>query len=123
MQIQDLHKESPARFQQSVGPRFWINGFLAMISFLFFGALPVLAFGFSFRELNDHDYKMVATVVVSTIAIIFLGCGKVAAKMTDLSYRRTLTTLISTGIVAAVAGFYTGEYISKLLEKYGILDE
>jgi hypothetical protein len=47
----------------------------------------------------------------------------VAAKMTELSYRRTVTTLIMTGVVAAVAGFYTGEYISKQLEKYGILDE
>jgi hypothetical protein len=66
---------------------------------------------------------MAATVLVSIIAIVFLGCGKVAAKMTELSYRRTVTTLIMTGVVAAVAGFYTGEYISKQLEKYGILDE
>jgi len=93
-----------------------------MLSFLFFGALPVLTFAFSFRELDDHDYKMAATVLASTIAVTFLGCGKVAAKMTELSYRRTLTTLITTGIVASVAAFYTGEYISKLLSKFGILD-
>ena len=94
-----------------------------MISFLFFGLLPVLTFGFSFRQLNDHDYKMAATVLASVVAVVFLGCGKVAAKMTELSYARTLITLVSTGIVAAVAAFYTGGYISKLLAKYGILDE
>jgi hypothetical protein len=121
--IQDMRKENPARFHETVGPRFWINGPLAMLSFLVFGALPVLVFAFSFRELNDHDYKMAATVLASTIAVIFLGCGKVAAKMTTLSYWRTLSTLIVTGIVAAVAGFYTGEYINKMLQKYGILDE
>lgn len=118
-----MRKENPARFHETVGPRFWLNGPLAMLSFLVFGALPVLVFAFSFRELDDYDYKMAATVLASTIAVLFLGCGKVAAKMTTLSYWRTLSTLITTGIVAAVAGFYTGEYINKMLQKYGILEE
>lgn len=66
---------------------------------------------------------MAVTVIVSTIAIALLGCGKVAAKMTVLSYQRTVSTLIVTGVVAAVSCFYAGEYISHLLQKYGILDE
>lgn len=122
-QIQELHKDSPSRFRESVGPSFWANGFLAIVSFLIFGALPPFVFGFTFRESNDHDYKMGATVVASVIAITLLGCGKVASKMTELSYRRTISTLILTGVAAAVAGFYTGEYISKLLEKYGIFSD
>lgn len=123
LQIQDLHNESPTRFRESVGPSFWVNGFLAIVSFLIFGALPPLMFGFTFRESNDHDYKMGATVIVSVIAVTLLGCGKVASKMTELSYKRTISTLILTGVAAAVAGFYTGEYISKLLDKYGIFSD
>ena len=80
-------------------------------------------FGLTFRESNDHDYKMGATVVASVIAVTLLGCGKVWSKMTEMSYKRTVSTLIVTGVAAAVAGFYTGQYISKLLEKYGIFSD
>nr|PNR28953.1 hypothetical protein PHYPA_027645 [Physcomitrium patens] len=120
--IQDLHSVSRTRFRESVGPRFWVNGPLAMLSFLVFGPLPALAFGLSFRQSNGHDYKMAVTVVVSTVALALLGFGKVASKMTKLSYTRTVSTLIITGVVAAVVGFYSGYYISKLLESFGTFD-
>ena len=119
LQIVDLHRDQPTLFKMSVGQRFWLNSLLAILSFVVFGSLPPLTYGFSFRQSNDYDYKMEATVAVSVIAIVLLGCGKVAAKMTQQSYIRTLSTLLFTGVAASVAGFYTGDYVSKLLEKFG----
>ncbi|CAM6019688.1 unnamed protein product [Sphagnum balticum] len=115
----ELHKESPMRFRETVGQSFLLNGCLAFLSFLVFGSLPTLTFGFSFRQSNNHDYKMLATVVVSVISVVLLGCAKVFAKVTQQSYFATLSALIMTGVVAAVAGFYTGEYFSKLLAQFG----
>jgi hypothetical protein len=117
--IIELHKESPMRFKETVGQSFLLNGCLAFLSFLVFGSLPTLTFGFSFRQSNNHDYKMLATVVVSVISVVLLGCAKVFAKVTQQSYFATLSALIMTGVVAAVAGFYTGEYFSKLLAQFG----
>jgi lysylphosphatidylglycerol synthetase-like protein (DUF2156 family) len=119
LQIIELHKESPMRFKETVGQSFLLNGCLAFLSFLVFGSLPTLTFGFSFRQSNNHDYKMLATVVVSVISVVLLGCAKVFAKVTQQSYFATLSALIMTGVVAAVAGFYTGEYFSKLLAQFG----
>ncbi|CAK9858926.1 unnamed protein product [Sphagnum jensenii] len=115
----ELHKESPRQFTETVGQSFLLNGCLAFLSFLVFGSLPTLTFGFSFRQSNNHDYKMLATVVVSVISVMLLGCAKVFAKVTQRSYFATLSALIMTGVVAAVAGFYTGEYFSKLLAQFG----
>jgi hypothetical protein len=115
----ELHKENPVQFKETVGQSFLLNGCLAFFSFLVFGSLPTLTFGFSFRQSNNHDYKMVATVVVSVISVMLLGCAKVFAKVTQRSYFATLSALIMTGVVAAVAGFYTGEYFSKLLAQFG----
>ncbi|CAN5953579.1 unnamed protein product [Sphagnum jensenii] len=76
----ELHEENPAQFKQTVGQSFLLNGCLAFLSFLVFGSLPTLTFGFSFRQSNNHDYKMLATVVVSVISVMLLGCAKVFAK-------------------------------------------
>ncbi len=113
--LQVIDKE----FRETVGQSFLLNGCVAFLSFLVFGSLPMLTFGFSFRRSNNHEYKMLATIGVSVIAVVLLGCAKVYAKVTQQSYFATLSALIITGVVAAVAGFYTGELFSKLLALFG----
>jgi hypothetical protein len=117
--ISFLHKVIDKEFRETVGQSFLLNGCVAFLSFLVFGSLPMLTFGFSFRRSNNHEYKMLATIGVSVIAVVLLGCAKVYAKVTQQSYFATLSALIITGVVAAVAGFYTGELFSKLLALFG----
>lgn len=115
--ILDLDHHHPDRFMETVGQRFWFNGFVAIVSYLIFGSLPPIIYAFSFRKSDDRLHKFIATSAVSLVCIILLALGK--ARVRRQSYIRTVIVYIVTGFCSAVAGFFAGEYIKKLLEKWG----
>lgn len=113
--ILDLDHHHPDQFIETVGQRFWFNGFVAIVSYLIFGSLPPITYAFSFRKSDDRLHKFIATSAVSLVCIILLALGK--ARVRRQSYVRTVIVYIVTGFCSAVAGFFAGEYIKKLLEK------
>lgn len=115
--ILDLDHHHPDQFIETVGQRFWFNGFVAIVSYLIFGSLPPITYAFSFRKSDDRLHKFIATSAVSLVCIILLALGK--ARVRRQSYIRTVIFYIVTGFCCAVAGFFAGEYIKKLLEKWG----
>eukprot|EP00252_Welwitschia_mirabilis_P011382 TRINITY_DN255_c0_g1_i2.p1 TRINITY_DN255_c0_g1~~TRINITY_DN255_c0_g1_i2.p1 ORF type:complete len:918 (-),score=229.35 TRINITY_DN255_c0_g1_i2:292-3045(-) len=105
-------------FTESVGHSFWFNGSMALLSYLVVGSLAPITYGLSFRKSNDILHKFLLTSGVSLITMILLALGK--ARVAKRSYIRTVTLYVITGFWASVAGFFAGEYIKKLLEKWGV---
>lgn len=116
--ILDLDHHHQDQFIDTVGHRFWFNGSVAIVSYLIFGSLAPITYAFSFRKSDDRLHKFIATSAVSLVCIILLALGK--ARVSRKPYIRTVTVYIVTGFCSAVAGFFAGEYIKKLLEKWGI---
>ncbi|XP_057822779.2 uncharacterized protein LOC131035152 isoform X8 [Cryptomeria japonica] len=104
-------------FIETIGHRFWFNGFIATVSYLIFGSLAPITYGFSFQKSDDTLYKFLAASVVSLISIILLALGK--ARVTKKSYIKVVILYVVTGFWASIVGFFAGKYIKKLLEKWG----
>lgn len=116
--VLDLDHYHQDQFIDTVGHSFWFNGSVAIVSYLIFGSLAPITYAFSFRKSDDILHKFIATSAVSLVCIILLALGK--ARVSRKSYIRTVIVYIVTGFCSAVAGFFAGEYIKKLLEKWGL---
>ncbi|KAH9321930.1 hypothetical protein KI387_016569, partial [Taxus chinensis] len=91
-------------FLETVGHRFWFNGFVAILSYLIFGSLAPITYGFSFRKSDDRVYKFLATSLLSLLSIVLLALGK--ARVTKKSYIRIVILYIVTGFWASIIGFF-----------------
>ncbi|EFJ32560.1 hypothetical protein SELMODRAFT_439555 [Selaginella moellendorffii] len=119
--IGSLYQNDYTSFEQYIGQSLWINGSISIASFLIFGCLAPLTYGFSFRASGDKDYKFAATAAVSLACLCLLGLGK--AHVQKKSYAKTIVNLLLTGFVASVAGYFVGDYIKRWLQKMGLDDE
>ncbi|XP_057822771.2 uncharacterized protein LOC131035151 [Cryptomeria japonica] len=123
-----LHHFDKIKFEDSVGHSFLFNGFIAIVSYLVFGSLAPITYGFSFQNSDDTLYKFLAASLVSLISIILLALGKarvanksynIVAQEAYKTYIRVVILYVVTGFWASFIGFFAGKYIKKLLEKWG----
>lgn len=95
---------------------------MAVSSFLIFGILPPVIYGFSFRKSNDRDLKLVAVAAGSLVCIILLAVGKAYVRRPPKSYFKTVMYFVIMGIMASGASYIAGGLIMKLLEKLGLFE-
>ncbi|KAI3730161.1 hypothetical protein L6452_18837 [Arctium lappa] len=111
---------SEDRYQQFLGRRadFALHMVVCLSSYLVFGFLPPVVYGFSFRESNNRDLKLVMVAVASVICIMTLAAGK--AYVANKSYFKTITYYVTFGFMVSGASYLFGDLIMKLLEKMDI---
>ncbi|CAK7324322.1 unnamed protein product [Dovyalis caffra] len=109
--------EQEDRYQKTLGRRdnFSLHATVSVLSFLIFGLLPPVIYGFSFRKSDDRDLKLAAVGGASLICIILLAIGK--AHVQSKPYFSTVFYFFSTGVIASGASYIAGDLISKLLQK------
>lgn len=118
LQVKSLDSET---FRSTIGRNLWLNGSIAILSFIIFGMAAPITFGFTFRELDDRDYKIYATCAVAIVCVVLLGSAK--AYVNKLNTWTTVWVLLATGFLSAVTGYFAGDYVTKLLKKYGFASE
>ncbi|XP_062077995.1 membrane protein of ER body-like protein [Humulus lupulus] len=105
------------RYAEVLGKKenFALHAFVAVLSFLIFGLVPPVVYGFSFRESNDKDLKLAAVAAASLVCITILSIAK--AYTLKSNYIKTVTYYIAIGLAVSGASYLAGELINKLLEK------
>lgn len=100
---------------------FYLHAFFAILSFLIFGLVPPIAYGFSFRESNDKDLKLAAVAVASLICITLLGMAKahIQRSNTFMTYFKTVTFYVTSGVLASLLTYEAGALMKKLVEQLG----
>ncbi|XP_038711111.1 membrane protein of ER body-like protein isoform X2 [Tripterygium wilfordii] len=128
--LRELKKEPPReasgerneqedRYQELLGRRenFALHATLAILSFIIFGLLPPVIYGFSFGKSDNRDYKLAAVGVAGLVCIALLAIAKVYVQKPPKSYIKTVTYYLSIGIASSGAAYLAGELIGKVLEK------
>ena len=112
------HVEHVDRYEEHLGKRdnFILHAFFAILSFLVFGLVPPVVYGFTFHESNDKDLKLAAVAAASLICIIILAFAK-AYTQKPCKYLKTVTYYITVGLGVSGASYLAGQLINKLLEK------
>ncbi|XP_057469608.1 LOW QUALITY PROTEIN: membrane protein of ER body-like protein [Actinidia eriantha] len=109
------------RYKELLGRKenFLLHATVAVLSFLIFGLLPPVVYGFSFRESGNRDFKLVTVAVASLLSIIILAIGKAYVQRPPKSYLKTIIYFVIMGFMASGISYAAGDLIKKLLDKLG----
>ncbi|XP_026406512.1 membrane protein of ER body 2-like isoform X2 [Papaver somniferum] len=125
--VTEVEDEKVDRYEELLGRRrnFRRHAIVVVLSYLVFGLLPPIIYGFSFRNSNNKDYKMLSVAAVSLICIILLAIGKAHTHRppwSNSSYIKTTLYFVSIGLATSGLSFVLGEVVKKLLEKFALLE-
>nr|XP_010934614.1 membrane protein of ER body-like protein isoform X2 [Elaeis guineensis] len=119
----DQKGEPAGRYWEVLGRRanFKLHATIAILSYLLVGIMPPLIYGFSFRESNNTEYKLIAVAAAGLLCISLLAIGKAHVKP-QKAYIKYLLSYLSLGVSASGLSYVAGLMISRLLEKLGLFD-
>ncbi|CAH1454517.1 unnamed protein product [Lactuca virosa] len=112
------------RYQQLLGRRvdFPLHMLVSLLSYLLFGFLPPVVYGFSFRESNDKDFKLLTVAAASIVCIMILAAGKayVQSQSLNRSYIKTIFYYMAFGFAVSGVSYMFGGLIMELLDTIGL---
>ncbi|ESW06123.1 hypothetical protein PHAVU_010G021600 [Phaseolus vulgaris] len=124
--LEELKSEQVDRYIELLGQKenFILHAFIAIISFLVFGLVPPVVYGFSFGESGDKDFKLAAVAAASLLCITLLSIAKAYIKRPNsyFTYFKTVLYYISTGAVASLLSYIAGDLVKELIENLGWFD-
>ncbi|KAK9045079.1 hypothetical protein V6N11_058969 [Hibiscus sabdariffa] len=112
------------RYRAVLGRRenFVLHVIVAIASFLVFGTVPAVVYGFSFRKSDDKVLKLAVTAGASLVCIILLALGKARVRKPQRRYFRTVLYYVCLGILASGISYLVGELMKKLAEQVGLFE-
>ncbi|KAF9603750.1 hypothetical protein IFM89_037836 [Coptis chinensis] len=113
--------ENADRYQELLGRRtnFGLHATVVIMSYLVFGLVPPVTYGFSFHESNNREYKLIVVAAVSLLCIALLATVKAYVRKPPKAYIKTLSYYIVTGVMSSGLSYAFGMLIKKLMEKLG----
>ncbi|XP_055825123.1 uncharacterized protein LOC129893766 isoform X2 [Solanum dulcamara] len=120
-QIMEKHVD---RYREQLGRRenFTLHAVLVVLSYIIFGLLPPVTYGFSFRKSDDKDLKIVAVAAASLVCILMLATGKAYVQRAPKPYFKTISTYIILGFTVSGVSYAAGILFNRLLEKLGFFE-
>ncbi|KAL8095592.1 hypothetical protein AgCh_036854 [Apium graveolens] len=118
----DQLDEEVDRYHEQLGHRrnFLLHAVVAIISFLVFGLVPPVTYGFSFRKSDDRNLKLVNVAAASLLSIIILASGKAYVKRPPRSYIKTVLYYVIMGLMVSGISYGVGNLINMFLENLHI---
>ncbi|KAK7286826.1 hypothetical protein RJT34_22100 [Clitoria ternatea] len=111
------------QYNELLGQRkhFILHAFIAILSFIVFGLVPPLVYGFSFNESDDKDFKLAAVAGASLLCITLLSIAKAHTKRPNncFTYFQTVLYYVTTGALASLLSYLAGVFVKKLMQKLG----
>ncbi|KAL0369417.1 UNVERIFIED_CONTAM: Membrane protein of ER body-like protein [Sesamum angustifolium] len=115
--------QSTDKYQELLGRRghFLFHATFAILSFILFGLVPPVVYGFAFRESDNKDYKILAVASVSLTCVFVLAIAKAyvkhAEKLTD--YVKTILYYITMAISVSGVAYAAGDLCQMLMDRLG----
>ncbi|KAH6813626.1 hypothetical protein C2S51_022644 [Perilla frutescens var. frutescens] len=121
-QVSNQITEQKDRYKEVLGRRqnFMLHAVVAIISYLVFGLVAPVVYGFSFRGSDDKQLKLVVAAAASIVCIFVLAIAKAYVQRPPKPYLKTVTTFIILGFMVSGVSYAAGELVERLLEKLGL---
>ncbi|KAG8381640.1 hypothetical protein BUALT_Bualt06G0142600 [Buddleja alternifolia] len=112
------------RYKQLLGRRenFILHAVVAIISYIIFGLVPPLVYGFSFRKTNDKELKLLVVAASSLLCIVPLAIGRAYVSRPPKPYLQSVTTFVILGFMVSGVSYAAGILVERLLEKLGLFE-
>ncbi|XP_042007637.1 uncharacterized protein LOC121756209 isoform X1 [Salvia splendens] len=123
-QLSNQVTEQVDRYRQLLGRRqnFALHAFVAIVAYIAFGLVPPVVYGFSFRESDDKQLKLLMVAAASFVCILVLSLGKACVQRPPKPYLKTVATFLIIGISASGVSYAAGGLVERLLEKLGLFE-
>ncbi|KAL6006690.1 hypothetical protein ACLOJK_032183 [Asimina triloba] len=120
----DQSEERLDRYQETLGRRenFRRHVVATVLSYIIFGLIPPVVYGFSFLRSDDKDYKLIAVAATSFVCIAFLAICKAHVGKAPKTYVKTVLYYICLGILASGLSYVAGQLLNQRLEKLRLSD-
>ncbi|XP_059457549.1 membrane protein of ER body 2-like isoform X2 [Corylus avellana] len=123
----DLNQEGEQvdRYKKILGQKknFILHASVAVLSFLVFGLVPPLVYGFSFYESDNEYLKLAAVAAASVLCITLLAIAKASIQNPPVSkYITTVLHYLAIGVAASGISYLVGYLVEKLIEKLGLFE-
>ncbi|GFP94304.1 membrane protein of er body-like protein [Phtheirospermum japonicum] len=121
-QISDQVTDQRDRYKELLGRRqnFVLHAIVAILSYLVFGLVPPVVYGFSFRKTDDKQLKLVVVAASSLICIVVLAIGRAYVCRPPKPYLKSVVTFVVLGFMVSGVSYAAGELVERLLEKLGL---
>ncbi|KAI5679948.1 hypothetical protein M9H77_01175 [Catharanthus roseus] len=108
--------EPKGRYHELLGRRenFVIHTIFAVLSYIVFGLIPPVVYGFTFRETDDRDYKLLAVAAAS------LTYTRGQHYFTE--YTKTVLYYVTGAIAASGIAYAAGHLAERFMDKLGWFD-
>ncbi|XP_060204047.1 uncharacterized protein LOC132632217 isoform X2 [Lycium barbarum] len=118
-QIMEKHVD---RYREQLGRRenFTVHAVLVVLSYIIFGLVPPVIYGFSFRHSDDKELKIVAVAAASLVCILMLSTGKAYVQRAPKPYFKTIAAYVILGFTVSGVSYAAGILFKRLLEKLGL---
>lgn len=115
--------EPDGRYWKLLGRKsnFRMHASVAIISYILFGLLPAVIYGFSFRKSDEKEYKLMVVAASSFLCISLLAIGK-AHVSGPRSYSKTFFYYLGLACTASGLSYVAGVLIGRFLEQLGLFD-
>ncbi|KAK8956130.1 hypothetical protein KSP40_PGU011091 [Platanthera guangdongensis] len=115
--------EPDGRYWKLLGRKsnFRMHATVAIISYIVFGLLPAIIYGFSFRKSDEKEYKLMVVAASSFVCIALLAIGK-AHVSEPKSYGKTFFYYLGLGCTASGLSYVAGVFIGRFLEQLGLFE-
>ncbi|KAM4070520.1 hypothetical protein ACJW30_12G171700 [Castanea mollissima] len=123
--LQELKNDQSSvdRYQELLGQKrnFVLHASVAILSFLVFGLVPPVVYGFSFYQSDNRNLKIAVVAAAALLCITVLAIVKAyTQKPSKWSiYITTILYYLSIGIGASGISYLAGYLVRKLIEKLG----
>jgi hypothetical protein len=117
--------EQVNRYEEVLGQKknFILHASVAILSFLVFGLVPPLVYGFSFYESDNEYLKLAAVAAASLLCITLLAIAKASIQSPPVyKYITTVLHYLAIGIGTSGISFLAGYMVEKLIEKLGLFE-
>ncbi|KAI3457896.1 hypothetical protein Pfo_014559 [Paulownia fortunei] len=121
-QVSDEVTEQRDRYKELLGRRqnFILHAIVAIISYLIFGLVPPVVYGFSFRKTDNKQLKLVVVAAASLLCIVILAIGRAYVRRPPKPYLKSVITFVILGLMVSGVSYAAGELVERLLEKLGL---
>ncbi|KAK6135173.1 hypothetical protein DH2020_031069 [Rehmannia glutinosa] len=116
--------EQRDRYKELLGRRqnFMLHAVVAIMSYLVFGLVPPVVYGFSFRKTDDKQFKLVVVAAASLLCIVVLAIGRAHVRRPPKPYLRSVITFVILGLMVSGVSYAAGELVERLLMELGLFE-
>lgn len=117
-------KES--RYLKTLGRKenFIVHMIFVVLSYVVFGLVPPAVYGFTFRETDDQDLKLVAVAGASVLCVFILSIAKVFTdtQQSFMGYLKTVVYYVVGAVAASGIAYASGHLLERFINDLSWFD-